>query len=402
MPLALLALALGGFGIGTTEFVIMGLLPQVAADLRIDIPTAGHLISAYALGVVVGAPLLTAFTVRLPRQRVLIGLMGLFAAGNLLSALAPSYGWLVAARFLAGLPHGAFFGAGAIVAASLVEASRSARAVSMMFLGLTVANMVGVPAGTLLGDSAGWRWTFALVAVIAAVAAVAVATLVPRGAAVTEAPESLRGQLAALRRPQVLLTLAVVVFGFGGLFACYSYVAPMMTEVAGFPASAMTPILVVVGAGMTVGSLLGGFCADRAPLATLLVGLGALTVVLAALSVALATPWVAVPLLFLVGFCSLGLGPAVQTRIVAQAGDAPSLVSAGFQSAANIANSVGAWLGGLAIAAGWGLAASNLVGAGLAGVGVLLLVGSGLLEVRQRRARVAAPAPEPAEARAAA
>jgi DHA1 family inner membrane transport protein len=398
VPLALLALAIGGFGIGTTEFVIMGLLPRVAGDLGVDIPTAGHLISLYALGVVVGAPLIAAATVRVAKKRVLIGLMALFVVGNLLSALAPTYGLLELARFLSGLPHGAFFGLGAVVAASLVDRTRTARAVSMMFLGLTVANVVGVPLGTLVGQVVGWRWTFGMVAVIGAVAVASIALLIPRDAGAGSAGGSLRGELRALRRPQVLLTLAAVVFGFGGLFASYSYVAPMMTQVAGFAPSSITILLIVAGAGMTVGSLIGGMLADRAPELTLLVGLAAVAATLTGLWLGLPVQWLAATLLFLLGLFSLGLGPAVQARVMSLAGDAPSLVSAGIQSGFNIANSLGAWLGGLVIAAGWGFAAPNLVGAGLALFGLGLLGVSLALEARRRiaaRPPRAAPTDEP-------
>ncbi|WP_127783531.1 MFS transporter [Rhodococcus sp. X156] len=397
MPVALLALALGGFAIGTTEFVIMGLLPEVAADVGISIPTAGHLISGYAAGVVVGALVLTAATVRLPRKTVLFGLMGLFAAGNLLSALAPTYELLLTARVIAGLPHGAFFGVGAVVAAGMVEPGRRARAVSMMFLGLTIANVVGVPGATLLGQSLGWRYAFAAVAVIGVATMVAVSVLVPT---VERAPDDevpvLRHELAALRRPQVLLSLAVVTFGFGGLFACYSYVTPMMTDVAGFAPNSITGILIVVGVGMTIGSYLGGKLADWAPERTLVAGLVGLMVVLVLLSLGASVPWLAVTLLFFVGLFSMGMGPAIQTRIIGQAEDAPTMVSSAIQSGFNVANSLGAWLGGLVIAAGAGFRAPNLVGAGLVAVGLALLILSLVLNRRERSAAVlAAEAEEP-------
>lgn len=380
--LALLALALGGFGIGTTEFVIMGLLPEVAGGLGVSIPSAGYLISSYALGVVIGAPLLTALTVRLRKQPVLVGLMALFAAGNLASALAPGFELVMIARFISGMPHGTFFGIGAVVASSVVAPGYRARAVSMMFLGLTIANVVGVPAGTAIGQAVGWRWTFALVAGLGVLAAVAAAVLIPRNAGVSAAASSLRRELAALRRPQVLLSLGAIVLGFGGLFACYSYVAPMMTQLGGFAPAMITPLLVVVGLGMTVGSLLGGHFADRNPLRTILTCMSGVTVALVALAMFVPVPWLAIPLLFAVGMFSLALGPAVQTRLLDQAGDAPSLVSAGLQSGSNLANSIGAWLGGLVIAAGFGFAAPNLVGAALAAAGVLLVLASAAVERR--------------------
>ena len=382
--LALIALALGGFGIGTTEFVIMGMLPDVASGMHVDIPTAGSLISGYALGVVLGAPLLTMLTVRMSRQRVLIGLMGLFTLGNLASALAPTFSLLLPARFVTGLPHGTFFGVGAVVAASLVPPRRRGRAVSMMFLGLTLANVIGVPAGTLIGQQLGWRWTFGMVAALGAVATLAVSLLIPAHAG-RAATGSLRAEVGALVRPRVLLSLAVIVTGFGGLFACYSYITPMMTGVGGFSAEAITVLLVVIGLGMTVGSYAGGRLADRNPLRTLTAGILGVVAVLCALTIAAPVPWLAVPLLFALGMFSLSLGPAVQTRLLDQARDAPSLVSAALQSAANLANSLGAWLGGLTIAAGYGYTSPNLAGAALAATGLVLLRISVLYEKHPRQ-----------------
>ncbi|WP_152191915.1 MFS transporter [Georgenia satyanarayanai] len=392
MPIAILALALGTFGIGTTEFVIMGMLPIVGEDLGVDVPTAGQYVSSYAIGVVVGAPLLTALTVRLARRWTLVGLLVLFTLGNLLSALAPSHEALLATRFLTGLPHGAFFGVAVLVAASLVAPGRRGRAMATVVLGLTVANVVGVPAGTFIAQQLGWRWTFAAIALVGVVATVAVAVLAPRGERDTTAAGSLRAELAAFARPQVLLTLAVVVFGLGGLFASYSYVTPMLTDVSGLAESSVPWVLVLVGVGMTAGSYLGGRMSDRSTLATLAGGLVLVIVVLLALAVFLDGPAAAVVLLVLLGFGSLALGPAIQMRIVEQAGGAPTMVSAGVQSAFNIANTIGAWLGGVVIAAGAGLRAPNLVGAALAVVGLVLLGASALLEVRQRRATTTARA----------
>ncbi len=394
MPVAILALALGTFGIGTTEFVVMGMLPNVAADLGVDVPTAGQYVSSYALGVVVGAPLLTAVTVRLPRRWTLVGLLVLFTVGNLLSALAPTHAALLATRFLTGLPHGAFFGVGVLVAASLVSPQRRGRAMATVMLGLTLANVVGVPAGTFIAQQLGWRWTFAAVAAVGVVAALTVAALAPRADVGASATGSLRAELAAFARPQVLLTLAVVVFGLGGLFASYSYVAPMLTDVAGLGESAVPWVLVVVGIGMTLGSFVGGRLADRSTLGTLAGGLVLIVGVLVTLAVALDSAPAAVALLFLLGLGSLGIGPAIQMRILEQAGGAPTMVSAGVQSAFNIANTIGAWLGGAVIAAGAGLRAPNLAGAALALTGLVLLVVSAVLELRQRRTPTAAPVTE--------
>lgn len=385
VPLALLALALGTFGIGTTEFVLMGLLPQVADGLDVSVPEAGNLISAYAAGVVVGAPLLAGATLRWPRRAVLVSLMGVFAAANLLSALAPEIGSLLVIRFLAGLPHGAFFGAASVTAASMVAPDRRARAVAHVFLGLTVANVVGVPLGTLLGQAVGWRATFAAVGVIGVLALIAVALWIPDAAPTAAGKGALRGEVATLRRPQVVLSLVAVVFGFGAMFACYSYVTPMLTQVGGFSPTTVTLLLAVVGLGMTAGSILGGRAADRAPLTTLCVCLLALAVVLASFVVTVRHPVLAVVSLFAAGMFSLALGPAIQTRVMDLAGDTPTVASAAIQSASNIANSLGAWLGGTVIAAGLGLLAPTVVGALLAVVGLAVLGFSGGLEVHVRR-----------------
>jgi DHA1 family inner membrane transport protein len=387
VPLALLALALGTFGIGTTEFVIMGLLPEVADGLDVTVAEAGHLVSAYAAGVVVGAPLLAGATVRLPRRPVLMALMGVFALGNLLSAVAPDMGSLMAVRFLAGLPHGAFFGTASVAAAAMVGRDRRATAVSRVFLGLTIANVVGVPLGTLLGQAAGWRATFAVVGVIGLVAVAAVAAFVPAAEPTASGRGALRTEVATLRHPQVVLSLAAVIFGFGAMFACYSYVAPMLTEVGGFSATTVTVLLAVVGLGMTAGSVLGGRAADRAPLPTLYVCLVALAGVLVSFVVTVHHPVLAVLSLFGAGMFSLALGPAIQTRILDLVGDAPTMASAAIQSASNIANSLGAWLGGMVIAAGLGYLAPALVGAVLAVAGLAVLALSGGLEVREVRVR---------------
>lgn len=385
--LSLFALAVGTFGIGTTEFVIMGLLPQVAAGLGVTEPEAGHLISAYALGVVVGAPLLAGLSVTLPRRTVLIALMGTFAVGNLLSALAPGMDSLLAVRFLTGLPHGAFFGAASVAGASMVDRSHRARAVSRVFLGLTVANVAGVPLGTLLGQVAGWRATFALVGVVGLFAVAAVWAFVPEAAPAEDGRSALRHEVGALRHPQVLLSLGAVVFGFGAMFACYSYVTPMLTQVGGFSPSVVTLLLAVVGLGMTAGSVLGGRLADRAPLKTLCGCLVALAGVLATFPMTVGTPLLAVVSLFGAGMFSLALGPAIQTRIMDIVGEAPTMASAAIQSASNVANSLGAWLGGMVIAAGFGLLAPALVGAVLAVAGLAVLVVSGGLQVHTRRVR---------------
>jgi DHA1 family inner membrane transport protein len=385
VPVALLALAIGAFGIGTTEFVMMGVLPQAAADFGVDIPTAGYLISGYALGVVIGAPLLTAAAVRLPRKTMLLAMMGLFTLGNALFAFSPNQEFGVAFRFLAGLPHGAFFGAGAVVASSLVGPGQRAKAVSMMFLGLTLANVIGVPLGTLLGQQVGWRATFGVVAVIGLVAIAAIAKLVPHQGK-PAAGASLRNELGAFKRPQVHLALAIVTFGLGGVFACLSYITPMLTDVAGYSPSNVTLLLSLAGVGMTIGNLLGGRLADRALMPGLYIALLALASVLGIFTITAQGKVGAAITIFFVGVAGFMIGPMMQARIMEKAGGTPSLVSAAVQSAFNIANSIGAYLGGLVIAGGLGLVAPNWVGALLAVFGLTLAIVSGTLDRREARA----------------
>ncbi|WP_328503455.1 MFS transporter [Streptomyces sp. NBC_00457] len=369
MPLALLALAVGAFGIGTTEFVMMGLLPDVADDLHISLPDAGHLVSAYALGVVIGAPLLAAVTARMPRRRVLIGLMALFVAGNTLSAFAPDYDWLLAARFLSGLPHGAFFGVGAVVATNMASPERKARAVSLMFLGLTVANIAGVPVATLMGQSLGWRSTFLGVSVIGVLAVVALALLVPRDG--THAPSAgLRGELAALKSLPVWLALGTTVAGFGALFAAYSYITPMLTDSAGYADSSVTLLLALFGVGATAGNLLGGRLADRSMRATLFGGLISLAAVLALFPVLMRTAWSAPVAVVLLGTAAFVTSSPLLLMVMEKASSAPSLASSANQAAFNLANAGGAWIGGLALAAGFGVTSPALAGALLAVLGL--------------------------------
>ncbi|MFF4823400.1 MFS transporter [Streptomyces sp. NPDC001312] len=369
MPLAVLALAVGAFGIGTTEFVIMGLLPDVADDLHVSIPAAGHLVSAYALGVVIGAPLLAAVTSRLPRRHVLIGLMALFVVGNALSALAPGYDWLLAARFLSGLPHGAFFGVGAVVAATMVPPERRARSVSLMMLGLTLANVVGVPAATLMGQRLGWRVTFLAVSVIGVAAIASLVLLVPRDRG--HAPAAgLRRELAALRSLPVWLALLTTVAGFGALFSAYSYITPMLTGSAGYAEAGVTLLLALFGVGATVGNLLGGRLADHSTRGTLFGGLTALAVVLALFPLLMRTEWSAALAVALLGTAAFVTGSPLQLMVMEKASTAPSLASAANQAAFNLANAGGAWIGGLALAAGLGVTSPALAGAALAVLGL--------------------------------
>ncbi|GAA0461905.1 MFS transporter [Streptomyces stramineus] len=378
MPLALLALAISAFGIGTTEFVMMGLLPNVADDLGTSVPTAGYLVSAYALGVVIGAPLLTTLGSRVPRKRMMVLLMGLFTLGNLASALAPSFGLLTAGRVLAGLPHGAFFGVGSVVAARLVSRGRQARAVATMFLGLTVANIVGVPAATLLGQHLGWRATFLVVAGIGLVAMAALALLVP------DLPDERRHGLAqevrALGDRQVLLGLLTTVFGFAGVFAVYSYLASMMTEVTGFSQTSVTVVLALFGTGMTIGAFAAGPLTDRALRPTLYGSLAALAAVLVLFDFTVHVKWAALVSVVVLGAVGFMTTTPLQMLVMNKARHAPTLAAASNQSAFNLANAGGAWLGGAAIAAGWGWTSPTLVGAALAAVGLATAVTAGLLD----------------------
>lgn len=378
MPVALLALAIAAFGIGTTEFVMMGLLPNVADDLGTSVPTAGYLVSAYAIGVVIGAPLLTALGSRVPRKRMLLLLMAVFTVGNLASAFAPDFGLLMGARLLAGLPHGAFFGVGAVVAAKLVREGRQARAVATMFLGLTVANIVGVPAATLLGQHLGWRATFLVVAAIGLVAMAALARLVPHMA--HDDRQSLGRELRAMGNRQVLLGLLTAVFGFAGVFAVYSYLASMTTEVMGFTESSVTVVLALFGIGMTLGALAAGPLTDRALRPTLYGSLGALAVVLVAFDYTVHVKWAALVTVVVLGAVGFMTTTPLQMLVMRKAAHAPTLASASNHSAFNLANAGGAWAGGAAIAAGWGWMSPTLVGAGLAVVGLVVALVAGALD----------------------
>ncbi|MFD4625982.1 MFS transporter [Streptomyces sp. NPDC058475] len=390
MPLALLALAVGAFGIGTTEFVMMGLLPDVANDLGVSIPTAGHLVSAYALGVVIGAPLLAAATARMSRRKVLIALMGVFVAGNALSAFAPDYHWLLAARFLSGLPHGAFFGVGAVVATSLVAPERKARSVSLMFLGLTVANIAGVPVATLMGQHLGWRATFLGVSAIGVAAIASLALLIPRDH--THAPAGgLRSELAALRSLPVWLALGTTVAGFGALFSAYSYITPMLTDSAGYAGGSVTLLLALFGVGATAGNLVGGRLADHSLRGTLFGGLVALVVVLALFPVLMTAQWSAAVAVTLLGMAAFVTGSPLQLMVMEKASAAPSLASSANQAAFNLANAGGAWIGGLALAAGFGATSPAVAGAGLAVLGLAVAALAYAVDRRRQGAGVGAP-----------
>ncbi|MFJ1748880.1 MFS transporter [Streptomyces sp. NPDC088116] len=396
MPLALLALAIGAFGIGTTEFVIMGLLPQVAGDLGVSVPTAGLLVTGYALGVMVGAPIMTVLGTRMSRKNMLMLLMGLFIVGNVISAVAPVFAVMLIGRVVASLAHGAFFGIGSVVAAELVAPEKRAGAISLMFTGLTVANVVGVPLGTFVGQSAGWRVTFLIVAVLGVVGLAGVAKLVPD----LPKPEGvrLRHEMAALTNPQVLLAMAMTVLGFGGVFAAITYIAPMMTEVSGYADSSVTWLMVLFGLGMVAGNLVGGRYADRRLMPMLFTALGGLAVVLALFTVGAPNKAVAAVAVFLIGALGFATVPPLQKRVLDYAHDAPTLASAANIGAFNLGNALSAWLGGIVISAGYGYTAPNAVGAVLAAAALVLAFVSQRLEHRSEP--VATRSQQPATGRA--
>ncbi|WP_340649815.1 MFS transporter [Pseudoxanthomonas winnipegensis] len=363
MPAALYALTIGAFGIGTTEFILMGLLQQVAADLSVSIPAAGMLISGYALGVFVGAPILTLATAKLPRKAVLVALMGIFTIGNLACALAPDYTALMAARVLTSLAHGTFFGVGAVVATSLVPAERKASAISIMFAGLTVATLLGVPAGAWLGLHLGWRATFWAVTAIGVVALAVVALWVPASAGAGQAMHW-RQEVAVLGRGQVLLALAMTVLGYAGVFAVFTYIQPLLVQVTGFSQSAVSPVLLVFGVGMILGNLLGGRLADRRPTPALLGSLLALALVLGLMALALHSRVAMIAFVGLLGTAAFATVAPLQLRVLDQAqGAGQNLASSLNIAAFNLGNALGAWLGGVVVASSLGLPATPWVAA---------------------------------------
>ncbi|MGY1691684.1 MFS transporter [Geodermatophilus sp. SYSU D01105] len=391
---AVVALALGGFAIGTTEFVTMGLLPDIAVGVGVDIPTAGHVISAYALGVVVGAPVIAALGARLPRRGLLVGLMAAFLLGNVGSALASGSSALLLARFVSGLPHGAYFGVASLVAAALVRPQLRGRAVSSVMLGLAAANVAGVPAATWLGQHLGWRAAYWAVGVLAVVTVLAVLAVVPSSPGRAEA--TVATELAALRRPQVLLTLAVATVGFGGMFAVYSYIAPITTEVTGLPRGAVPWVLLAFGVGGVAGTALGGRLADLALFRSLVGAMVAIGLLLAVVPAAAGWAPSFLTAVFLLAMTASVLVVCLQLRLMEVAGEAQMLGAALNHSALNAANALGAWLGGVVIAAGLGWTAPALVGAGLAAVGLVALTASAVLRRRELRAGPVRTAPAPA------
>ncbi|WP_313444787.1 MFS transporter [Brevundimonas sp.] len=368
----LLALAAGAFGIGVTEFAPMGLLPVIATDLGVSIPSAGLLISAYALGVVLGAPLMTLATGRVPRRTLLIGLAGIFTVGNALSALADNYAQLMMARIITSLNHGAFFGVGAIVAAGLVPPDRKAGAVAAMFMGLTIANVVGVPLATWAGETLGWRASFWGIAMIGVMVMAALALTLPKAAA--PAAGDMLAELRVLGRRRVLSALALTVIGSSAMFTVFTYITPILREQTGASLGFVTAMLVLYGLGLTVGNWVGGKFADRSVDRTLIVTLAGLSLVLLIFAVAMPLANVSAVLIFLWGIASFALVPPLQVRVMDAAREAPNLASAVNIGAFNLGNAIGAALGGAVIAGGLGYPAVALAGAGASALGLLMIV----------------------------
>ncbi|UPK76040.1 MFS transporter [Nocardioidaceae bacterium SCSIO 66511] len=379
---AIVALALGGFAIGTTEFVTMGLLPEIATGIGESIPSTGHIISAYAVGVFVGAPLIVSVSARLPRRALAIGLVLALGVGNLLTVLAQSYPMLMAARFIAGLPHGAYFGVASLIAASLVTPDKRGRAVSSVMLGLAVANVAGVPAATWLGQTLGWRTAYVSVVLITLATAALILAYVPHSPGDREA--SVRTELSALRRPQVWLTLAIGTVGFGGMFAMYSYIAPVVTDVAHQGKSFIPLVLFAYGVGGVAGTALGGRLADWAILRSLMGALVATAVLLAVFTQAASYAPALVATVFLISLTASTLVVCLQMRLMEVAGHAAMLGAALNHSSLNAANALGAWLGGVVIAGGYGYTAPSAVGSVLALAGIAILAVSGFLYRNER------------------
>ena len=389
MPPAVLALTAGAFGIGTTEFIIMGLLLQVAADMHVSVPVAGLLISGYALGVFIGAPVLTLVTRRMPRKTVLLALMAIFTLGNAACALAPNYELLMAARVLTSLAHGTFFGVGSVVATSLVAEDKRASAISTMFIGLTVATLLGVPFGAWFGLMLGWRAAFWAVTVIGVIAFAVVAALVPGHVGNGDKPVSLAEEVAVLGRPQVLLGLAMTVFGFAGLFVVFTYIQPILTRFTGFSEGAVSPILLVFGVGLAIGNVAGGKFADRGLAGALIGTLAALAIALLGLGAVLSVKIAAIVLILLLGIAAFATVAPLQLRVLEAAGSSGRTLASSLNIAAfNLGNALGAWAGGVTIDRGLGLSALPLVAAGITAVGLVLALWS--LRLDRAQAAVAA------------
>ena len=380
MQLPLLALAMASFGIGTTEFVIMGLLPEVATDLGVSIPAAGLLVTGYALGVVIGAPIVAVITNALPRKATLMGLASVFVVGNFLCAVAPDYWFLMGARVVTAFCHGAFFGIGAVVAASLVPPRQRASAIALMFAGLTLANVLGVPLGTALGQALGWRSTFWAVVIIGVFAVSAIALWVPRD--IPHSAGNIIREFAVLKRPQVLLTMMMSVLASASLFTVFTYIAPLLRDVTGLTPHVVTYVLLLFGVGITIGNILGGKLADWRLMPSLMAIFVGLAAVLIALVFASADAVAAVATVFVWGILVFAVVAPIQTRVVDAAVGAPNLASTLNQGAFNLGNASGAWIGGAAITLGVGYVDLPWIGAALAVAALGLCMVSQSLERR--------------------
>ena len=370
--LALVPLTLGGFGIGMTEFVMMGILPDIASAMRITIPEAGHFISAYALGVVVGAPLLVALTGKLPPKKILALLMGMFAIGNGLSLLAPNYEIMILTRFISGLPHGAFFGVGAVVAGRLAEPGKEAQAISIMFAGLTIANIIGVPIGTYLGHTYSWRIPFVLIVVVALLTVLSVWRWLPN---LSAKESNLRQEFQAFTHLEPWMIIGITILGNGGFFAWFSYIVPLFTEVSGFSNNAVTFLMVLAGVGMALGNILGGWLTDRmSPLraTTWLLLAMATSLLLIPFAAHYQIPTILITML--TGALAFSTAAPIQMLMIRSAKGSEMLASSLSQSGFNTGNALGAYLGGLPIAAGLGYTSPEWVGAALVVGGILFCV----------------------------
>lgn len=383
MPLALYALTVGAFGIGVTEFVIMGLLLEVSRTLNVTIAAAGLLISGYALGVTIGAPVLTTLTARWPRKQVLVSLMVIFIIGNAACALAPSYGWLMVARILTALTHGTFFGVGAVVATGLVADNKRASAIAIMFTGLTVATVLGVPFGTWLGQTYGWRATFWAVTVVGVFALAVLVALLPQEQNDQEVTDW-RADLRAIARPPVLLGLLTTVFGYAGVFAVFTYIAPLLTDTGGFEQRAVSPILLVFGGGLVAGNLLGGRLADRNLIGAIFGTLAALAIALATLALVIDSRTLVIVFVGVLGVAAFATVAPLQMWVLSKAvGAGQSLASSFNIGAFNLGNAIGAWVGGMVIDHGPGLALVPVVAAFFP----LLAIATAVLAIRTASAR---------------
>ncbi|MEC0089019.1 MFS transporter [Paenibacillus macquariensis] len=379
-PISILSLTVGAFAIGMTEFVIMGLLPNVAQDLNVSIPTAGQLITMYALGVAVGAPILTLLTQRIPQKKLLCLLMVLFILGNVISVVAPSYAVLMAARLITALTHGTFFGVGAVIASNLVQPNKRAGAVSIMMAGLTIANIVGVPLGTFIGQHMGWRSSFGAIAIMGVIALIGIIIFIPQIR--QDKPASIKQQISALAKPKLLLYLLIGALGNASLFTVFTYINPLLQEVSGFAEHSVTWILVLFGCGVTIGNILGGKLADWKLMPSILGLYFSVAIILTIFTFTVHSPIAAVATIFLWGVASFAVMPGLQVRIMSLAQDAPALASTSSHSAGNLGNASGAFIGGWVITH---LAITSLpwVGAILVGLGLILGIACYIVERKE-------------------